>query len=193
MSETDSNPAQNSAAHGGCPAVSCSGSLAMMLPGFDERSYNKNDVVLTPPPIAADIVRHFRPSGAILDPCKGEGAFLDHMPGAEWCELREGVDFFAWSKRVDWIVSNPPYSIFTEWLERSLKIADDIVYLIPLSKVFNSEARLRDIMRWGGIVETRHYGSGTDCGFPFGFPCGAVHIRRGYKGPMRWSFYLQND
>lgn len=164
----------------------------MMLPGFDERSYNKNDVVLTPPQIAGDIVKHFQPTGKILDPCKGDGAFTEHMPGAAWCEIREGVDFFAWGDRVDWIVSNPPYSIFTEWLDRSLKIADDIVYLIPLSKVFNSEARLRDIMRWGGIVETRHYGSGTDCGFPFGFPCGAVHIRRGYKGPMRWSFYCQN-
>jgi hypothetical protein len=28
MSETDSNPAQNSAAHGGCPAVPCSASYS---------------------------------------------------------------------------------------------------------------------------------------------------------------------
>ena len=166
--------------------------MNLILPGMESNSSKANDIVLTPDSIAADIVRHFAPSGRMLDPCKGDGAFLKHMPGADWCECREGRDFFAWYDRVDWIVSNPPYSIFTEWLEHSLKIANDIVYLIPLSKVFNSEARLKQIMQVGGIVETRHYGSGTDCGFPFGFPCGAVHIRLGYIGPMKWSFNWEN-
>ena len=166
--------------------------MNMMLPGLENDTAHKQDVVLTPDKIAADIIAHFKPSGRILDPCKGDGAFADKMPGCDWCESRLGRDFFAWYDQVDWIVSNPPYSIFSEWLEHSLKIANDIVYLIPLAKVFNSEPRLREIMRVGGIMETRHYGSGTDCGFPFGFPCGAVHIRKGYRGPMAWSFYSAN-
>ena len=163
--------------------------MHLLLPGLAIDTAKETDIVLTPDKIAADIVWHFKPTGRILDPCKGDGVFLRHMPGAEWCESREGRDFFAWIDHVDWIVSNPPYSIFSEWLEHSLTIADNIVYLIPLAKVFNSEPRLKLIMRTGGIVEIRHYGSGTSCGFPFGFPCGAVHIRKDYKGPMTWSFY----
>ncbi len=159
---------------------------------YDVRNDETSDIVLTPDAIAADVVRHFRPTGRMLDPCRGSGAFWNHMPGAEWCEAREGRDFFAWYEKVDWIVSNPPYSIFAEWMEHSLKIADNIVYLIPLAKVFSAEKRIRDIYAVGGIVETRLYGAGTALGFPFGWPCGAVHIRVGYKGPMEWSFYIPN-
>ncbi len=165
--------------------------MNMMLPGLETDTAAEQDVVLTPAAIAADIIRHFKPTGRCLDPCKGSGAFADKMPGCEWCESRLGRDFFAWYEKVNWLVSNPPYSIFTEWLEHSLEIADEIVYLIPLAKIFNSEPRLRSIMKWGGIVETRHYGSGTACGFPFGFPCGAVHMRKGWRGEMRWSFFWQ--
>ena len=166
--------------------------MNMMLPGLENDTAQEQDVVLTPDEIAADIIAHFKPTGRILDPCRGDGAFWNKMPGAEWCESRQCRDFFAWYEPVDWIVSNPPYSIFSEWLEHSLKISANIVYLIPLAKVFNSEPRLRSIMHTGGLVETRHYGSGTSCGFPFGFPCGAVYIKRGYRGPMDWTFYSPN-
>lgn len=163
--------------------------MQMLLPGMEANEALATDVVLTPDVIAHDIVQHFRPSGRILDPCRGNGAFWQYMPGADWCECRQGRDFFAWTEKVDWIVSNPPYSIFAEWLVHSLEIATDIVYLIPLAKVFSAEKRIRDIYRVGGIVETRLYGTGTAMGFPFGWPCGAVHIRVGYKGPMEWTFY----
>ena len=174
-------------------AASCSG-FAGVLPGMEDMDWHRpSDVVLTPDKIAADIVKHFQPKGRVLDPCKGNGAFLKHLPGAEWCEIREGRDFFSWHDRVDWLVSNPPYSIFAEWMDHSLKIADDIVYLIPLAKVFSAEKRIRDIYRVGGIVAVRLYGSGTTLGFPFGWPCGAVHVRVGYRGPMDWSFYIPNN
>lgn len=166
--------------------------MQIIFPGMEATDSRATDIVLTPDAIAADVVRHFRPTGRMLDPCRGSGAFWNHMPGAEWCEAREGRDFFAWYEKVDWIVSNPPYSIFAEWMEHSLKIADNIVYLIPLAKVFSAEKRIRDIYAVGGIVETRLYGAGTALGFPFGWPCGAVHIRVGYKGPMEWSFYIPN-
>ena len=165
----------------------------MMLPGLESETSLPSDVVLTPDEVAADIVRYFKPSGRILDPCKGDGAFLKQMPGAEWCEIRDGRDFFAWTDPVDWLVSNPPYSIFADFLTHSLKVSRDIVYLIPLAKVFSAEKRIRDIYSVGGIVAVRLYGSGTALGFPFGWPCGAVHIRVGYRGPMDWTFYIPND
>lgn len=39
MSETDSNPAQNSAAHGGCPAVPCSPVVALRMALGREHNY----------------------------------------------------------------------------------------------------------------------------------------------------------
>ncbi len=74
------------------------------------REHDPSDVVYTPDWCAQDMLDWFKPCGRVLDPCKGAGAFFDKMPaGAEWCEIREGRDFFEWREPMNWIVSNPPY------------------------------------------------------------------------------------
>lgn len=124
----------------------------------------------------------------MLDPCKGPGAFLKWMPGAEWCEVREGRDFYAWRKPVDWIVSNPPYSIFSDFLRHSFTVAENIVYLIPINKAFNSDRMMREVHEWGGIPSIYVVGGGGALGFPIGFCIGAVHYKRGYTGPIHIHF-----
>lgn len=142
-----------------------------------------SDIVYTPDDIARDIVRHFQPSGRCLDPCKGNGAFLQFLPSdSEWCELNEGVDFFDYNKKVDWIISNPPFSILDKWLEHSYAIAANIVYLIPLPKLFNSARRMQMICDNGGIKEILFVTVGRRLGFTFGYACGAVHFQTGYDG-----------
>ena len=75
-------------------------------------SKKRGDRVFTPDWAAEDIVRHFCPTGHILEPFKGDGVFLRYLPSkVDWCEIEEGRDFFAWKDAVDWIISNPPYSI----------------------------------------------------------------------------------
>ena len=37
------------------------------------------DIVMTPDYLAKDIIQHFHPTGLILDPCRGEGAFMTTM------------------------------------------------------------------------------------------------------------------
>jgi hypothetical protein len=94
---------------------------------------------------------------------------------------------------VDWIVSNPPFSIFFEWLRHSMSLADDIVYLIPLGKVWQSNRVLRMVHEWGGIREILIVGNGRkELGFPVGFAVGAVHFQRGYRGDMRNGFLPSN-
>lgn len=149
------------------------------------------DVVYTPSWAAADIVEHFRPSGRILEPCKGDGVFLQYLPGAEWCEIREGRDFFARSEPVDWIVGNPPYRLIKPWLLHSFSLAPDIVYLIPMNSPFNSMERLRLIHEWGGIKAIRAYGNGSMFGMDYGFACGAFHFQRGYSGPTQISIFAR--
>jgi hypothetical protein len=149
----------------------------------------ERDVVYTPAWLAALIVEHFKPAGRCLDPCRGEGAFYRLLPGgSEWCELAEGVDFFAWSDQVDWIVGNPPYSCLLAWIRHSFEVARNIVYLMPLHRVFASYEFIADIRQFGGVREIFVIGTGTTAGFPFGHCLGAVHYQAGYTGETRWSF-----
>jgi len=159
-----------------------------LLPETGHLTVEPDDVVLTPENIAEDIVRHFNPSGRVLDPCRGEGAFSDQMPGCEWCEIREGRDFFEWNEPVDWIVSNPPYSIFSPFLRHSMKVAENIIYLIPIIRIYVSDRLMKDIWTWGGVPEIYVIGGGGEIGFPVGFCIGAVHLQKGYMGGTITSF-----
>jgi hypothetical protein len=155
-----------------------------LLSGVESsRTQNKKDVVMTPTSMVTAIVRHFKPSGRILDPCAGRGAFANQMPGCSTCEIQNGSDFFEWREPVDWIVSNPPYSIFYEWMCHSFEVADDIVYLIPLHKIFSGSKYLDRIFEFGGVKEVMSFGSARIMeGFPVGFAIGAVHFKRNYRG-----------
>lgn len=159
---------------------------------FGEPLLNRDDIVLTPEPVAKAVVDRFQPTGRILDPCKGEGAFLQYMPGADWCEIREGKCFYDWKTPVDWIVSNPPYGVFADFLRHSFTVAENIVYLIPINKPFNSDRMMREIWEWGGIETCFVIGGGGSLNFPIGFCIGAVHFKRGYRGGMAVEFYQPN-
>lgn len=160
---------------------------------FQKMAFNPKDVWLTPELIALEIVRYFKPSGKCLEPCKGSGSFLKHLPkDSEWCEIREGRDFFEYHNHVDWIVSNPPYSIFYEWLRHSFEIADNIVYLVPLYKVVQSIKYLELIDDFGGIKTIYLVGTGRKCKLPVGFAMGAVYFKRGYKEGTNWVVRMPN-
>jgi hypothetical protein len=146
------------------------------------------DVVYTPDWVARDMVEYFKPTGRILEPCAGDGAFMKYLPTADWCEITKGRDFFACHEHYDWIVGNPPYRIFGKWLDYSMTVADNIVYLIPTNKPFYGWHRLRNIFDWGGMPILLEYGSARNVGFDFGFSIAAVHFRRGYTGPINVVF-----
>jgi hypothetical protein len=147
------------------------------------------DVVYTPDFMADAIVRHFALSGRILEPCSGDGAFLRHLPAAVmWCEIQKGKDFFEWYEQVDWIIGNPPYSVFADWLRHSFDVAENIVYLLHINKVFNSDNLLRQIYKYGGIKEIYSIGHGSLLRKGLGFALGAIHFQRNYKGDIKMSF-----
>ena len=148
------------------------------------------DVVYTPDYIAADMVSFFQPSGKILEPSKGGGVFMKYLPPeTDWCEIAEGKDFFAYNNQVDWIVGNPPFKLFYEFMEHSYKVASDIVYLLPADKPFNVFKTVEMIFKYGGIVHARFYGNGSAIGIPeIHRPVTAFHFRRGYRGAMSFSF-----
>ena len=147
-------------------------------------SLSQDDVVYTPDWVAKDMVEFFNPSGVVLDPCRGNGAFTKYLPNAEWCEIDEGRDFFAWHTPVDWVFGNPPYSIFSKWLGHSMEIANHICYLVPLTRLFNSGFFIKRLCKWGKIAHMRYYADGGELGWSIGFAIGAVYFQKGYQGPM---------
>ena len=143
---------------------------------------NKFDVVFTPDWLAKQICEMFDVKGNVLEPCKGEGVFLDYLPdNTEWCEIADNKNFHDYHKKVDWIVTNPPYSDFNRFLEHSFELSENIVLLVPVAKIFKSMGTIKSIMNYGGIVSC-HFLPASKAGFPFGFPCAVIHLKRDYDG-----------
>lgn len=148
---------------------------------------NSNDLVYTPDWLARKICSMFPVSGKVLEPCRGTGAFMPYLPSdADWCEIADGRNFYDYHQSVDWIVTNPPYSDFDRFFEHSLVVSDNIVFLVPIGKMFKSMGTLRRILGWGGFVEV-HALTSSLIGFPFGFPSAVYWLKRGYTGDTRFA------
>lgn len=154
------------------------------IEGF-ERPVDPKDIVYTPVEISKKIIEHLNPSGYILDPCKGDGAFFNCLSGNKsYCEILEGSNFFDFNNKVDWIIGNPPYSIFKEFLEKSFEISDNVSYLVPTNKVFQRQVVMEMINKYGGIKSIIVFG-GNLKGMPFGFSIGNFHFKKNYKGDCK--------
>jgi hypothetical protein len=152
----------------------------------------ESDYVKTPLWCAKDMINYFNPSGIILDPCRGENkVFYNNLKNSEWCEINEGVDFFEYKKQVDWIIGNPPYSIFGYWIKHSYSISKNIVYLLPTFKIFNALSLMRLYRDKGGIKHIRMYDVGKDIEWSRSRPIVACWFQRNYKGNTSYSYYKE--
>lgn len=151
-----------------------------------------SDVFYTNPETAISIIDYFKPAGSILDPCAGKDAFYGNFKNKEKyrCEISEGTDFLQWNKRIDWIITNPPYSIYDAFLLKALEVADNIVFLVPISKAFKSDKIERAVMQFGGLKEIIYMGSGRKHKFPFGFSLGCIYYQRNYKGKCKITHFI---
>lgn len=144
---------------------------------------NPSDIVYTPEYVSKHIIDFLDPKGMCLDPCLGDGAFFKYMPSnSEYCEIRENKDFFDNTKFYDWVIGNPPYSIFEEFLKHSFNISDNVSFLVPTNKVFQRQIIMEMINNYGGIKSIIIYGSGQKINFPFGFSVGNFHFKKNYTG-----------
>ena len=100
-----------------------------------QKKQNPNDVIYTPNTIV-DLMLDlcdYKEGQSVLDPCKGKGAFFDKLSEPkDYCEITENIDFFDYTKKVDLIVGNPPYSILTKWLDHTMTICDKFCYVIGM-------------------------------------------------------------
>ena len=146
-----------------------------------------DDIIMTPKLLCGKITAHYNPTGSILEPCKGNGNWLEFLPNADWCELSEGKDFFNYTNKVDWIITNPPWSQFANFLEHALELADNIVFLTPVNHWWTKK-RLRLLKEnCFGFVEFLLVDTPKE--FPqMGFQLGAVYVRRGWRGKAKINY-----
>lgn len=147
-----------------------------------------NHCVQTPPEVCKLIVDHFKPNGSILEPCKGDGNFLKYLPNADWCEIKEGRDFFDCDKHYDFILSNPPFDLMRKFIIKSMEVADNIVFLTTINHLW-MKARLRDIKEHEfGIKELLLLD--TPKTFPSsGFQVGCFHLQKHWEGDIVFTDY----
>ncbi len=150
------------------------------------RNYVSNDDVMTPPSLCKKIVDYFNPQGSLLEPCKGKGNFLKYMPGADWCEIKKGVDFMEYSQSVDWIITNPPWSKFKPFLIKAMEVSENIVFLVTINHLW-TKARLKAIYD-NGFYIAEIIAIPTPKKFPqMGFQLGVVHIKRGQSNHIKFK------
>ena len=145
------------------------------------------DLVFTPRELAVYIVKVFADEidGSVLEPARGDGAFYDILPRhvtRHWCEISDGRDFFDFTTPVDWIVTNPPWSRFRDFLEHSLRVADNVLFLAPINH-FGTKRRVT-LIRDAGFGLKRMLFVPSPIAWPSsGFQLAAVHLQRGWTGP----------
>lgn len=149
------------------------------------RNYLSDDAVMTPRPLAKALVDLLKPTGLILEPCCGDGAFLEALPpGTQWCEISRGRDFFQHAEKADWIITNPPWRQIRTFLAHSFRVADNVAFLMTVNHAW-TRARVRDA-REAGFAISEIITMEMPASFPqSGFQLGMVVYRRNYADGIR--------
>lgn len=142
------------------------------------------DLVFTPPDLAKRIIDKIKPQGEILDPCRGGGAFYNQLPEAyrHFCEITEGRPFEDFQGKVDWIITNPPWSKMRQFLLKGYQVADNIAYLVTVNHGF-TKARIREAQANGFWLSDIYLVDTPPHPWPqSGFQLGVLVWKRGYAG-----------
>ena len=149
------------------------------------------DVVMTPRPLAKAIINHLPISGKVMDPCLGTGAFFDQFPVSAskiYCEIEEGLNFYECNERVDWIVSNPPWSHYRPFAKHAYTLADNVAFLITNNHDIGLKARIRDMEEAGfGIREIIMVDTPKENWPQSGFQLGVCWKQKGYTGDVKMT------
>jgi len=96
-----------------------------------------NDELYTPISLSKKLIDHIglKENDSCLDPFYGTGSFFNNFNSNEendFCEINLGSDFFRYTKKHDWVISNPPFSQLTKVFQHTLMISKiGFAYILP--------------------------------------------------------------
>lgn len=103
----------------------------------------KNDYYPTPGWVVDELFSELKPGCLkgknFLEPCKGEASVIYNRAALlkpksrEWCELSKGRDYLTKHYKTDAIITNPPFSLAREFLDKSLEQAQFVAYLLRIN------------------------------------------------------------
>jgi hypothetical protein len=148
-----------------------------------------HDLVVTPDWLAVRIVDYLDPSGILLDPARGSGAFYRalrrHSKDVRWCEKAAGIDFFHFHEQVDWIITNPPWSKMRKFIQHAMTLAPNIAFVGTVQQ-FTLKARLADMRAAGFGLRLLAFAEPPLPWPRSGFQPAVGHLQRGASFPFEW-------
>ena len=108
-----------------------------MTPKKMSKKNNPGDNLYTPD-YATEMIHQFTPEEwKIWEPACGTGNIVKYYQKQNYniigTDKETGQDFFKHTESCDCIITNPPYSIKTEWIERCLQLNKPFALLLPVS------------------------------------------------------------
>lgn len=106
-----------------------------------------HDLYPTPAPAIDALLgaMNVRPWMLFHEPCLGTGAIYNRIQcrHKSYCEITDGIDYLthAAPQRYDLIITNPPFSLALEFLQKSLQEADTVIYLLRLNFLGSQKRR----------------------------------------------------
>ena len=158
-----------------------------------------NDEIKTNPIFAKKIIDYFsvqfKPNDKFLEPCRGDEAFYQHLPAnKEWCEITEGKDFLEYEGRVQWIITNFPWSgkILRPLVRKSCQVSDNLVHLIRCHNIIGTVARHKDFRNENHFIKEIIIVPWQDSFINKsneGFALMVIHTQKNYLGDCKWTYW----
>lgn len=88
-------------------------------------------------------VEHFDKSKTFLEPACGDNAIVkvlrERFSNVHAHDLKYGQDFLGYDGKVDYIITNPPFSLAKEFILKAKEVSDKFSMLLPLSYLHGKE------------------------------------------------------
>lgn len=162
----------------------------------------QNDNIYTRPEFAARVIDYFNPTGMVVDPCRGDGAFYDNLKDRygitlDWYEIREGRDFLDHDQPIDWLIANIPWShgAYRKISCHAFKHATNVVLLVRYQNAVSIADMQNDFLRHGHarkeVIHVDWKDAFGDGKAAEGFELVVIHWQRGWTGGVTETWWRQ--
>jgi hypothetical protein len=106
----------------------------------------ERDLYETPEWVTEALLPHLRPILSVWEPACGSGKMtrvLARVAGVVATDIATGDDFLEAEKRADCIITNPPYELATQFIERALSLTADSGLVAMLLRTDFAHAKTR--------------------------------------------------